>query len=119
VVERGKGYPAMMRKEPSRRGNTALWKEIIESLVKVYPEVSVQNGVFDTEIVKQGCPSEDSPPTATDARVINDSSKSPISHYPWSKTKPSNSHKSKEVHYYQPRRFPYSRVYLTGLLGAT
>ena len=33
-------YPAMMRKDPMRSGNTAVWKEIMESGVNVYPTIN-------------------------------------------------------------------------------
>jgi hypothetical protein len=84
-------YPAMMRKAPSNRGNTALWKESIESLVRVYPTMR-RTSSRNTQIIEEGCSSETSPPTTTDTRIINNRSKRPVPDNPSSKTNPTKKH---------------------------
>jgi len=63
-------YPAMMRNDPIRSGKTAVWKDIIESGVNVYPTINPDLSGH-TEIVKHGCTSENPPPRPSNAITLN------------------------------------------------
>jgi hypothetical protein len=73
----------MIKKDPDKSGQTALWKEFMESGVRVYPVLISYCG--HTEIVEEGGPSEYRPPTAIDAITIENCTKVIIQENPRAK----------------------------------
>ena len=77
----------MIKKEPTKRGKIARWKDTIESELRVIPMLG-NIRICDTEIVEHGRARENGPPTSTRARCSNNSSVIITPSNPKSKTKP-------------------------------